>query len=236
MGKNKLRRFAENETFENLFQPSFQEVFNTDYNLKGQWRSEYFKNQNPIVLELGCGKGEYTVGLARMFPEKNFIGIDIKGARMWRGAKTALEEGLKNVAFIRTRIEHIKSFFAQGEVDEIWVTFPDPQPRPSKATKRLTSSRFLNYYTQFLKPNAIVHLKTDCQPLHAYTKALVEQNNLKMLDCTNNLYSEVSNDPILGIKTFYEQQFLEQGLPITYIKFEVNHTGPFHEPIIEEQR
>lgn len=236
MGKNKLRRFAENETFENLFQPSFEEVFNTDYSLKGQWHSNFFKNQNPIVLELGCGKGEYTVSLARMFPEKNFIGIDIKGARMWRGAKTALEEGLKNVAFIRTRIEHIKSFFAAGEVDEIWVTFPDPQPRPSKATKRLTSSRFLNYYTQFLKPNAIVHLKTDSQPLHAYTKALVEQNNLKMLVCTNNLYTEVSNDPILGIKTFYEQQFLEQGLPITYIKFEVNHSGPFHEPNIEEQR
>jgi len=234
VGKNKLRRFAENETFENLFQPSFEEVFNTDYSLKGQWHSNFFKNQNPIVLELGCGKGEYTVGLARIFPNKNFIGVDIKGARMWRGAKTAMEEGLTNVAFIRTRIEHIKSFFAAGEVDEIWVTFPDPQPRPSKATKRLTSSRFLNYYVQFLKPGGIIHLKTDSQLLHSYTRALVEQNNLKMLVCTSNLYNDVNDDPILGIKTFYEQQFLEQGLPITYIKFEINHTGPFHEPIIEE--
>lgn len=235
MGKNKLRRFAENESFENLFQPSFEEVFNTDYRLKGQWHSSVFNNQNPIVLELGCGKGEYTVGLARLFPNKNFIGVDIKGARMWRGAKTALDEGLKNTAFIRTRIEHIKSFFAVGEVDEIWVTFPDPQPRPAKATKRLTSSRFLNYYVQFLKPGAIIHLKTDSQLLHSYTRALVEQNNLKMLVCTSNLYNDVKDDPILGIKTFYEQQFLEQGLPITYIKFEINHTGPFHEPSIDER-
>lgn len=236
MGKNKLRRFAENETFENLIQPPLHQVFNADYYLKGQWHSVFFKNQNPIVLELGCGKGEYTVGLARMFPQKNFIGIDIKGARMWRGAKTATEEGLSNVAFIRTRIEHIKSFFAANEVDELWVTFPDPQPRPSKATKRLISSRFLNYYVHFLKPGAVVHLKTDSQPLHSYTKALVEQNNLKMLVCTSNLYSEVTNDPILGIKTFYEQQFLEQGLPITYIRFELSHSGPFHEPIVQEQR
>jgi len=233
VGKNKLKRFAENETFENLIQPSFDKVFNTDYPLKGNWNKQFFKNQNPIILELGCGKGEYSVGLARMFPNKNFIGIDIKGARLWRGAKTALEDGLKNVGFIRTRIDHIKSFFAPNEVDEIWVTFPDPQPRPSKATKRLTSSRFLNYYANFLKPNGVIHLKTDNQMLHQYTKALVEQNNLKMHVCTNDLYAEVSDDPILGIKTFYEQQFLEQGLPITYIKFELSHGGPFHEPIIK---
>lgn len=232
MGKNKLRRFAENETFQNLVQPSFDEVFNRDYHLKGNWRSQFFRNQNPLVLELGCGKGEYTVGLARIFPEKNFIGIDIKGARMWRGAKTAIEEGLTNVGFIRTRIEHIKSFFAPGEVDEIWVTFPDPQPRPSKATKRLTSSRFLNSYVQFLKQGAIIHLKTDSQLLHSYTRSLVEQNNLHMQVCTADLYADVNDDPILGIKTFYEQQFLEQGLPITYIRFELNHTGPFHEPVI----
>lgn len=233
MGKNKIKRFAENETFQNLIQPSFEEVFNTDYPLKGKWNTEFFKNSNPIVLELGCGKGEYTVGLARMFPLKNFIGIDIKGARLWRGAKTALEEGLCNVGFIRTRIDHIKSFFSPNEIDEIWVTFPDPHPRPSKATKRLTSSRFLNYYAHFLKPNGIVHLKTDNQLLHHYTKAVVEQNNLKKLICTNNLYSEITNDPILGIKTFYEQQFLEKGLPITYIKFELSTIGPFHEPVIE---
>ncbi|HPV56712.1 MAG TPA: tRNA (guanosine(46)-N7)-methyltransferase TrmB, partial [Tenuifilaceae bacterium] len=177
MAKNKLRRFAENETFENLFQPTMSDVMNGDFHLKGKWRSDYFKNSNPIVLELGCGKGEYSVGLAKMFPEKNFIGADIKGARLWRGAKTAVEEKMSNVAFIRTRIEHIASFFAPEEVDEIWVTFPDPQPREKKSKKRLTSSRFLNHYAKFLKPNGIVHLKTDSQALHAYTKAVIEYNN-----------------------------------------------------------
>lgn len=233
MGKNKLMRFAENETFANLFQPSFEEVFKKDYELKGKWRTNFFGNKNPIVLELGCGKGEYTVGLARLFPNKNFIGVDIKGARMWRGAKTALEEKLGNVAFVRTRIEHITSFFAQGEVDEIWVTFPDPQPRFIKAKKRLTSSRFLNQYAQILKPNGIVHLKTDSQMLHQYTKELVIRNELPMQVCTNNLYAEVKDDPILGIQTFYEQLFMSKGFPITYIKFCVNRSGPFYEPDFE---
>ncbi len=233
MGKNKLQRFAENETFSNLVQPAFEDVFNCDYKLKGNWHFDFFKNTNPIVLELGCGKGEYTVSLARMNPDKNFIGVDIKGARLWRGAKTATEENLVNVGFIRTRIEHIKSFFTPGEVDEIWVTFPDPQLRPSKASKRLTSSRFLNFYAQFLKPGGLIHLKTDSQLLHSYTKALVEQNNLTMQICTSNLYAEVKDDPILGIKTFYEQQFLEQGLPITYLRFELSHSGPFHEPVLD---
>lgn len=233
MGKNKLKRFAENETFTNLFQPALAEILNTDFGLKGKWNSEYFKNNNPIVLELGCGKGEYSIGLSKMFPQKNFIGVDIKGARLWRGAKTATEDNLGNVAFIRTKIEHIASFFAPSEVDEIWITFPDPQLREVKAKKRLTSSRFLNQYIKFLRPNGIIHLKTDNQKLHSYTKTLIEQNNLTFNVCTNNLYSTVKDDPILGIKTFYEQQFLDQVLPITYINFEINHAGPFHEPDTE---
>lgn len=230
MGKNKFKKFKENETFTNLFQPELQDIADSSFELKGKWKSNYFKNNNPIVLELGCGKGEYTIGLSKQFKDKNFIGVDIKGARLWRGAKTATEEQLPNVGFVRTRIEQISAFFAEDEVDEIWITFPDPQPREVKAKKRLSSSRFLNQYVSFLKPNGLVHLKTDCQPLHEYTRKVVEQNNLQLNVCTNDLYSTVTNDPILGIKTFYEQQFLAQGLPITYLNFNVNHRGPFHEP------
>ncbi|MBR7067190.1 MAG: tRNA (guanosine(46)-N7)-methyltransferase TrmB [Bacteroidales bacterium] len=231
MTKNKLQKFQENTTFINLFQPELSSVMTADFELKGQWNSQYFKNSNPIVLELGCGKGEYTIGLSKLFPNKNFIGIDIKGARLWRGAKTATEEHLPNVGFVRTRIEQIASFFAPNEVDEIWVTFPDPQPRPAKAQKRLTSSRFLNLYAQFLKPNGIVHLKTDCQPLHEYTREVVLQNGMRTNVCTKNLYATVNpNEPILGIRTFYEQQFLAQGMPITYLNFCMSHKGPFVEP------
>jgi len=233
VGKNKLKRFAENNTFENLFQPSFQEVWNNDFTLKGKWNKNFFKNQNPIVLEVGCGKGEYTVNLAKNYPNKNFIGIDIKGARLWKGAKEAAELAMPNVAFIRTRIEHIRSFFSENEVSEIWITFPDPQPRPSKARKRLSSSRFLNYYQNFTKKNGIVHLKTDSLGLHDYTKALVEQNNLKILYCTNNLYNSSIADPILSIRTFYEKMFLEQGKPITYISFELANDRELKEPEFE---
>lgn len=231
MGKNKLQKFQENATFHNLFQPSPESLQSADFSLKGQWNSQYFNNSNPIVLELGCGKGEYTVGLSKLFPHKNFVGIDIKGARLWRGAKTATEEHLPNVGFVRTRIEQIPALFAPNEVDEIWITFPDPQPRPAKAQKRLTSSRFLNLYTQLLKPNGLVHLKTDCQPLWEYTREVALQNGLKLNVCTNNLYASIAPDePILGIRTFYEQQFLAQGLPITYLNFCLSHRGPFREP------
>lgn len=231
MGKNKLQKFQENATFHNLFQPSPESLQAADFSLKGQWNSQYFNNSNPIVLELGCGKGEYTVGLSKLFPHKNFVGIDIKGARLWRGAKTATEERLPNVGFVRTRIEQIPALFAPNEVDEIWITFPDPQPRPAKAQKRLTSSRFLNLYAQLLKPSGLVHLKTDCQPLWEYTREVALQNGLKLNVCTNNLYATISPDePILGIRTFYEQQFLAQGLPITYLNFCLSHRGPFREP------
>ncbi len=232
MSKNKLSKFSENEAFTNLFQPAISEIWNANFRLKGNWQAQYFGNTNPIVLEVGCGKGEYTINLARQFPNKNFIGIDIKGARLWTGAKTAFEASMPNVAFIRTRIEFIKSFFAPNEVSEIWITFPDPQPRPSKALKRLSSSRFLGYYQHFLQPNGMVHLKTDSQGLFEYTRALVDQNQLKVHVCTNNLYGSGIADPILGIKTFYENQFLAMGKPITYLKFELSHE-PLREPELE---
>lgn len=233
MGKNKLQKFAENQTFTNLFQPSFEEVWRKDHEMKGRWNEQYFKNENPIVLELGCGKGEYTINLARMYRNKNFIGIDIKGARLWRGAKEAFENNMPNVGFIRTRIENITSFFCENEVSELWITFPDPQPQRSRAKKRLTSSRFLGYYQHFLKSNGTIHLKTDSQALHHYTKSLVEVNNLKVNICTNNLYNSGIVDPILSIRTFYESMFLEQGLSITYIQFELDSTKQLIEPSIQ---
>jgi tRNA (guanine-N7-)-methyltransferase len=233
VGKNKLKKFAENESFQNLFQPSFDDVWHIDHPIKGKWHRDYFKNSHPIILELGCGKGEYTVNLARHFPENNYIGIDIKGARLWKGAKEAVSEGLINVAFVRTRIENIQSFFAHNEVSEIWVTFPDPQPRPSRAKKRLTSSRFLSYYQSFIKQQSIIHLKTDSQGLHEYTKALVSQNKLDLDFCTNDLYSMENIDPILSIKTFYETMFLEQGKPITYIKFKLDTDKKLKEPELD---
>ena len=228
MAKRKLARFAEMETFDHVIQASFDEVFKTDYKLKGKWNKDFFKNDNPIVLELGCGKGEYTVGLAKQNPNINYIGIDIKGARIWRGAKTVQEENLKNVGFIRTRIGLINSFFSENEISEVWVTFPDPQPK--KYYKRLTSTRFLGYYQQFMKQNGIVNLKTDSAELHEYTKNLVELNKLEKIICTNNLYNSDIVDDILSIKTFYEQQFLSQGKPITYIRFKLDNTLQLEEP------
>ncbi|NVO10242.1 MAG: tRNA (guanosine(46)-N7)-methyltransferase TrmB [Bacteroidales bacterium] len=229
MGKNKLKRFAENTTFPNLIQPKLNEVFRTDYSLKGKWNETYFHNENPIVLELGCGKGEYTVGMAKMFPNKNFIGIDIKGARMWRGAKTAHENKMSNVAFIRTRIEHVSSFFSANEVSEIWITFPDPQLKRINSLKRLTSSSFLSLYKTLLRPQGLIHLKTDCIALHRYTRSLVDLNNLKIHTSTEDLYGNGIEDQILTIKTFYEEKFLVQNLPITYICFELSNEQPLIE-------
>ncbi len=229
MGKNKLKRFEENDTFPNIIQPKFEEVFRKEHPIKGKWHETFFKNDKPIVLELGCGKGEYTIGLSRQYPEKNFIGVDIKGARIWRGAKTAVENSMENVAFVRTRIENITSFFAKDEVSEIWITFPDPQLKRINALKRLTSSVFLGMYKTILKPQGLIHLKTDSQELHQYTKSLVELNELKVHSCTNDLYSSVKDDPILSIRTFYEQQFLDQGKTITYISFELTNEKPLIE-------
>lgn len=222
MGKNKLQRWAEMEAFPNVIQPQLNQVLNTDYSLKGKWCSDHFKNHNPIVLELGCGKGEYTVGLAKSNSDINYIGIDIKGARLWRGAKQALNENLNNAAFLRTRIEFIKSFFAPGEVDEIWLTFPDPQLKRRRKNKRLSSALFLNSYLSFLKPNGVIHLKTDCYELFQYTVKLLEYNQAEILEATDDLYGPECKDDILLLKTYYEQKFLEKGTKITYLKFRVS--------------
>lgn len=228
MSKKKLQRFAEMETFPNVIQPAFREVLGNDHPLRGNWHTGYFGNTNPIVLELGCGKGEYTTGLARRFPDKNFIGTDIKGARIWRGAKTAITDRLDNVAFIRTRIELISAFFAPGEVDEIWLTFPDPQLKKSR--KRLSSSRFLNSYARFLKNGGLIHLKTDNVVLHEYTLELVRHNKLEIRFQTADLYNSGIGSDILGIQTYYERQFLGKGMKITYLCFELPHGK-----VIEEQ-
>jgi tRNA (guanine-N7-)-methyltransferase len=231
VGKNKHLRFRENETFTLLYQPAFEEVFRRDFRLKGAWREQVFHNHNPIVLELGCGKGEYTIALALRFPEKNFIGIDIKGARLWRGAKTATEKQLQNVAFIRTRIDFITSFFALREIDEIWITFPDPQPRAAR--KRLTSPIFLTRYRQFLIPGGHIHLKTDSRLLHDYTKALAAHNHLKVWKSHTDIYGSASADEVLSIKTHYEQLFLKKGLPITYLQFGIDGNEMLQEPVID---
>ncbi|MBE6310332.1 MAG: tRNA (guanosine(46)-N7)-methyltransferase TrmB [Bacteroidales bacterium] len=231
MGKNKLKKFAEMETFDNVFQYPFAVVERDGFPLKGRWNKDFFKNDNPIVLELGCGKGEYAVGLARRFPEKNYIGVDIKGARMWTGAKAAVKEGISNVAFLRTNIELITRFFEPGEVSEIWITFPDPQMK--KVRKRLTSSRFLELYREILIADGIVHLKTDSPFLYTYTDALVKLNELPTEVNTSDLYHSDIVDDILEIKTFYEQQWLDRGLTIKYIKFHLDHTTELKEPDID---
>lgn len=230
MGKDKLKRFAENENLERMFQPLFDEVFNADYKLKGKWNAEVFKNNNPIVLELGCGHGEYTVEMARKYPHKNFIGIDIKGARMWKGAKASNQENLQNAAFLRTRIEFITSCFAENEVSEIWITFPDPQRKSRRATKRLTASVFLTRYRAFLKPDAILHLKTDSRFLHEYTKALLSENNLPVHIANADIYGNELPNPELETKTHYEKHYLAQGLQITYLQFSINGKDIIKEP------
>ena len=219
MGKNKLKKFSEMETFQRVFQPPFEDVFGKDHFLKGRWGTEVFGNRQPIVLELGCGKGEYTVEQAVMDPGRNFIGIDIKGARIWRGAKLANEKGLVNVAFLRTRIEFIESFFAPGEADEIWITFPDPQLKRRRNKKRLTGSLFLNRYREFLRNNGIVHLKTDNVQLYVYTLALVRYNRLEVLYETRDLYNAPFLNDTLAIQTYYEKQFISDGCKINYLSF-----------------
>jgi len=251
LGKNKLARWTELGAFDNVIQPEIGDVSAKDHPVKGRWNNQLFKNENPIILELGCGKGEYTVGLATRFPGNNYIGIDIKGARMWRGAKTASEQRLTNVAFLRTRIEFINSFFSTDEVDEIWITFPDPHPGGSNSNKRLTSPWFLNIYRLFLKNKGLVHLKTDNSELFRYTKTVVSNNDLETIFATNDLYSEnfkrkiISSqnnsplgdlgvkksisDDILSIRTYYEKIFLNEGLKINYFSFRLDK-----EKIIED--
>ena len=218
--KNKLKRFKENETFHNVFQPSRQDLEEGNYDLKGNWNSTVFKNNNPLVLELGCGKGEYSVALAKKFPEKNFIGIDIKGARFWRGAKTAIEENIPNVAFLRTQIELIDYSFAENEVDEIWITFPDPQIKYQRTKHRMTNQQFLKRYKKILKPDGYVNLKTDSEFMHGYTLGLLQGEGHEIIYANHDVYkNEGSPEEVTGIQTFYEEQYLEQNKPITYIRF-----------------
>lgn len=211
MGKRKLQRFAETATFGNVFQ--------RDCELSGRWSKDYFGNDHPIVLELGCGRGEYTVNLGRETPGKNLIGIDIKGARLWRGAKTAIEEGLKNIAFLRVQIETIENYFSPGEVSEIWITFPDPQPQVSRSRKRLTSPRFLNHYHTILRPGGTIHLKTDNDGLYDFTLEMIQKYGLHLHGFTADLYNSEILDDILSIKTTYESVYLKKGKNINYIRF-----------------
>lgn len=231
MGKDKIRRFQENLTFECFVQPEFEEMFRRNYKLKGEWKKTLFGNDRPMVLELGCGRGEYTVNLARMFPGKNFLGIDIKGARMWRGAKTATEERLSNAGFLRTRIEFIESFFAPGEVDEIWITFPDPQLKKNRIKKRLTAPAFLEMYAKFLSPGGVIHLKTDSRHLHEYTKAVAEHNGLEIEVANDDIYGTGYADKVLSVRTTYETRFLGEGLPITYLRFSLGDRTKFDAPV-----
>lgn len=221
MAKRKLMKFAQVSAFENCFFLSFEQSRAEGLPMKGKWRSDYFKNNNPIVLELGCGKGEYTVGLAKRYPGKNFIGVDVKGNRIWTGAKTALEDKMGNVAFIRTRIDFIESCFERSEVDEIWITFPDPQPLKTTIRQRLTNMIFLNRYKHILSENGVVHLKTDSEPFYEYSREVIRENKLQELDATNDLYADPSkrDEELTNIKTYYEKKFSDLGFKICYLKF-----------------
>ncbi|CAM1370715.1 tRNA (guanosine(46)-N7)-methyltransferase TrmB [Tenacibaculum soleae] len=220
--KNKLKRFKENETFANVIQPTREEVIN-DFSLKGKWNT-FFKNDNPIVLELGCGKGEYTIALAEKNPNKNFIGIDIKGARFWRGAKTAIENNMQNVAFIRTQIELVAHIFAENEVDEIWITFPDPQIKYQRTKHRMTNTAFLKRYHTILKEDGIMNLKTDSEFMHGYTLGLLHGEGHEIIHANHNVYkNEGAPEEVTSTQTFYEKQYLEVGKPITYIRFKLNY-------------
>ncbi|MBL7950636.1 MAG: tRNA (guanosine(46)-N7)-methyltransferase TrmB [Flavobacteriales bacterium] len=226
MGKNKISRFAENRTFDHVLQPTFTELQAADLKFKGRWNTEFFKRDAPIVLELGCGGGEYTVGLAQLQPQKNYIGIDIKGARIWRGAKTAKELGLNNVGFVRTHVDHILRCFGRHEVSEIWLTFSDPQI--GKARKRLTSPLFLARYKEILKPDGLIHLKTDSPLLYEYTLEQIEENKLPTYERSAEVYAELvkrvspEEQAVLNIKTYYEQMWLEEGRTIHYVRFGIN--------------
>ena len=223
MAKRKLKKFAEVNAFGNCFFLSFEESRAEGLPLKGKWHSNFFKNDNPIVLELGCGKGEYTVGLAQRYPNKNFIGVDIKGNRIWTGAKTAVDNKMNNVAFIRTRIDFIDTCFADNEVNEIWITFPDPQPLKSRIRNRLTNMMFINRYKKILEIGGIINLKTDSEPFYDFTREIISENKMELLDATNDLYTDVNkrDEALTSIKTYYENMFSKKGFKICYLKFKL---------------
>jgi tRNA (guanine-N7-)-methyltransferase len=221
--KNKLKRFKDNEKFKNVIQPSRNEVVSSDFKFKGNWNKEYFINNNPIVVELGCGKGEYTVGLAQKYENINFVGIDIKGARFWRGAKTAIEQNIDNVAFVRTQIELVDQIFAKLEVSEIWITFPDPQIKYKRTKHRMTNPEFLSKYKQILVEDGLIHLKTDSEFMHGYTLGLLEGLGHEILYSHHDIYvNHEAPKEVVGIQTFYEKQYLAKGKSITYLKFKLN--------------
>ena len=221
--KNKLKRFKENLTFKNVIQPSREILVDNNFEYKGKWNDLFFKNNNPIIIELGCGKGEYSTKLAKLNPEKNFIGIDIKGARFWRGAKTAVDEGLNNIAFVRSQIELIDKIFSKGEVSEIWITFPDPQIKFKREKHRIINLKFINLYKNILVPNGIINLKTDSEFLHGYMLGLIKSTKfLELIYSNHNIYKNSgAPDDVLSIQTFYELKFLKQKKPITFINFKV---------------
>ncbi len=231
MGKGKLKKFADMAQLENVVEHPYSIIDDVAFPLRGNWNRDFFKNDNPIVLELGCGRGEYTVALARRFPEKNFIGVDIKGARMWTGATEAKAEGLVNVGFLRTNIEIIDRLFAQGEVSEIWLTFPDPQMK--KYTKRLTSSLFLARYRNILSGDAVVHLKTDSNFMFTYTKYITEVNKLSVVECIDDVHGQDVVSDIMQIRTYYESQWLSRGITIKYIAFNLPFKEQYEEPDVE---
>lgn len=234
MGKNKLSKFADLATYEHVVQITYKELAAEEFRFKGKWSEAFFGNSNPIILELGCGKGEYTVKLASHFPEFNFIGIDIKGSRMWKGATQAKDSGLKNVGFLRTNIENIRMFFAGGEVSEIWLTFPDPQMK--KTRKRLTATNFIESYRQIMVPDGIIHLKSDSNFMYRYTEAMVAENQFEVIRQTDDLYHSELLDEVLAIQTFYEKQWLDRGLSIKYLAFRLSHQNPLREPDVEIEK
>lgn len=221
--KNKRKRFQDNESFSNVIQPSRENLIADQFRYKGKWRTAFFNNELPLVVELGCGKGEYSVGLAERFPEKNYVGVDIKGARFWRGAKTALEKELDNVAFIRTHIELIEHVFDKHEVDEIWITFPDPQIKPKREKHRLTNAAFLERYKKILQPDGLIHLKTDSEFMYGYTQGLLKGLKQEVVYEHPDIYNNYElKGPLTEIQTFYEKQFLSENKPITYLQFKLN--------------
>ena len=234
MGKNKLQKFKEMGEFPHVFQYPFSVLQEKGFALKGHWNEDFFGNNCPIVLELGCGKGEYTVGLGRLFPDKNFIGVDIKGARMWTGARQSLENHLTNVAFLRTQIECLNHFFAPGEIAEMWITFPDPQM--SKVNKRMTSARFMKLYRDILDDSGTIHLKTDSRFLYQYTQEMIRANGFPVWAQTDDLYNSPLADEILSIQTFYERQWLDRGLTVKYIRFGCEPRETYIEPRVEIER
>lgn len=232
MGKNKLKKFADMETFKCVYQYPREELVKGGFPHRGSWRPNVFGSDKPIVLELGCGRGEYTVGLAKADPDRNFIGVDIKGARMWSGAHRVEEEGIQNAAFLRTEIERIDEFFLPGEVSEIWITFPDPQMK--KTRKRLTSTRFLALYRNILEEGGVINLKTDSPFLYEYTKRMATSNGFEILRDTEDLYGSGSADPVSSIKTYYEQQWLSRGKSIKLLSFKLASADTLTEPDISD--